>query len=63
MYTRRREGYGWVNRAQTAAEKQAIRCSTRGGRSYGSEAWVRRTMGRLTGASPVPCGRPWKKKK
>jgi putative transposase len=51
----------WVNRAETAAELDALRQSTRRGRPFGSPAWQARTAKRLGLESTFrPRGRPRK---
>ncbi len=51
----------WVNKAQTAAELEALHRSVARGRPYGSEAWVQAVVQRLGLQSSMrPRGRPRK---
>jgi putative transposase len=60
---KRRDWIEWVNRAQRAAEEEAIRRCVRESRPYGSERWVNKTMTKLGWREPQKRGRPRKKKK
>jgi putative transposase len=49
----------WVNRAETAAELEALRVSVQRGRPYGEPRWQKRTAARLELESTLrPRGRP-----
>ncbi|OGA49271.1 MAG: hypothetical protein A3F74_09055 [Betaproteobacteria bacterium RIFCSPLOWO2_12_FULL_62_58] len=56
---RPRNWLDWVNKPQTEAELEALRCSVQRGRPYGSGTWVRRIAGKLGLESTLqPRGRP-----
>jgi putative transposase len=51
----------WVNRAETAAELDALRQSVKRGRPFGTAAWQKKTARRLGLTSTFrPRGRPRK---
>jgi putative transposase len=57
-----RDWLGWVNRAETEAELEALRRSVNRSRPFGSEPWVERVVSRLRLEWTMrPRGRPRKK--